>query len=76
MMWESLSNQKLERVVRVTPFFGIPCLVSFIDSEHCLAYIVHDDIESRDSVGSNKQQFVCILLFWKRVDIPDFASGK
>lgn len=40
------------------------------------AHIVHDDVESRDSVGSDKEQFVCILLFRERVDVPNFTSGK
>lgn len=54
MICDSLSNQKLERVVRVTPFFGIPYSISSLTREVPLAYIVHDDVESRDSIGRNK----------------------
>lgn len=39
-------------------------------------HILQDDVESRDTVRSDKEQFIRVLLVWKRVDIPDFAFGK
>lgn len=82
MMCASLLNQKLANVVNVTPLRGIPYLRQRTIVDTCeipiarVTYIVHDDIKRGNSVRSDKEQLVGILLIWKGVDVPHFALGK
>ena len=39
-------------------------------------HVVHDDVESGDSVRGHEQQLVAILFIGESVDISDFALGK